>query len=429
MQVSPALRPVCPAAMSLISIGLNHNSAPLAVREAVSFAGDQLSPGLAALKQMQIDEGAILSTCNRTEIYAVSSEAGSRQLESWLGETARMDTRALRPHLYRYSDEATVRHSFRVAAGLDSMVLGEPQILGQMKQAVAQAREQQTVGPLLGRMFENAFSVAKQVRTETEIGAHPVSIAFAAVKLAQRIFSTLESTTAVLIGAGETIDLVARHLRQQGLQRIVFANRSLDRAQLLAQRYHGYAIPLEQLDDHLGEADVLVSSTAASGTIVSRAQLEKALRSRKRRPMFLLDLAVPRDIDPMAARLNDIYLYTIDDLRSVIETNLKSRNEAARHAESIIEERTEGFMQWLESRQASGTIRRLRSQAQAQRDLLLEAALKQLEAGAPAEAVLRSYGQRLTNKLIHTPSATLRKATPQDQAELLKTTRRLFGLD
>lgn len=415
--------------MSLISIGLNHNSAPLAIREAVSFAGEQLREGLSGLKTLDIEEGAILSTCNRTEVYAVAEPGATENLAQWLSRSGNIAASDLLPHLYQHNDNQTVRHSFRVAAGLDSMVLGEPQILGQMKQAIAEARATDSVGPLLSRMFENAFSVAKQVRTETEIGAHPVSIAFAGVKLAQRIFADMNSKTALLIGAGETIDLVARHLRQQGLQRLVFVNRSLDRAQILAQKYEGYAIPLDQLNAHLSEADILVSSTAASEVIVKTDDLKRSLAQRKRRPLFALDLAVPRDIEPTASRLDDMYLYTIDDLRGVIETNLKSRGEAAKNAESIIDERTARFMQWLESRQASSTIRHLRQQAQAQRDVLLENAIKQLEAGEDAADVLRAYGRSLTNKILHTPTATLRKATPEDQGELLKTTRRLFDLD
>lgn len=415
--------------MSLFAVGLNHNSAPLEVREAVAFPGDALTEQLDSLRKLDIEEGAIISTCNRTEIYSVAESGREDAIVDWLQQASRLDSAKLQPYLYTHADASMVRHSFRVAAGLDSMVIGEPQILGQMKQAVDSARGARTVGPLLSRLFDSAFSVAKQVRSETEIGAHPVSIAYAAVKLAQRIFTDLGNSTALLIGAGETIELVARHLQQQGMKRMIFANRNLDRAQRLAHQFHGYAIPLEQIGDHLAEADILVSSTAASEAIVSSADIRDARKGRQRRPMFILDLAVPRDIEPTASRIEDVYLYSIDDLRGVIESNLQSRSEAAKHAEIIVEERTASFMQWLESRHASGTIRMMRQQALAQRDRLLEEALRKLEGGADADEILREYGRRLTNRLLHMPSRTLRRAESEDQQELLRSTRRLFGLE
>jgi glutamyl-tRNA reductase len=415
--------------MRLFTVGLNHNTAPLALREAVAFTDPQLPEGLQTLTALPgIEEGAILSTCNRTEIYAVCEGDTTPPLGEWLCQQRRLEAARLTPYLYTHSGRDSVRHTLRVAAGLDSMILGEPQILGQMKQAYRQARVAHTAGPLLSRMFQHAFSVAKLVRSSTSIGANPVSVAYAAVRLAQQIFSDFAARTAMLVGAGDTIELAARHLHDHGLGRMIFANRSVERAQLLASQYHGYAIRLDEIDKHLAEADMVISATGSDHVILPMPAVRQALLARKRRPMFLVDLAVPRDIDPAVAELEDAYLYTVDDLRNVIEDNLRSRREAATAAEAIISERTEEFMAWMHSRSATGTINQLRSQAERDRDEVLERARRLLAQGKPIDEVLDYVGSTLTNKLMHSPTSRLRQAGPEDQRKLLEAARQLFNL-
>jgi glutamyl-tRNA reductase len=415
--------------MRLLTVGLNHNTAPLALREAVAFTEPQLPESLQTLGALPgIEEGAILSTCNRTEIYAVTDGEAQPPLGDWLCQLRRLESGRLLPHLYTHSGRDSVRHTLRVAAGLDSMILGEPQILGQMKHAYRQARVAHTAGPLLSRMFQHAFSVAKLVRSSTSIGANPVSVAYAAVRLAQQIFSDFGARTAMLIGAGDTVELAARHLHDNGLGRMIFANRSVERAQLLASQYHGYAIRLDEIDKHLAEADMVISATGSDQLVLGIEAVRHALQVRKRRPMFLVDLAVPRDIDPNVAELEDAYLYTVDDLRNVIEDNLRSRQAAATAAEAIISERTEEFMAWMHSRSATGTISRLRNQAERERDEVLERARRLLAQGKSVDEVLEYVGSTLTNKLMHAPTARLRQAGPEEQRKLLEAARRLFNL-
>lgn len=416
--------------MRLLTVGLNHNTAPLPLREAVAFTDPQLPHGLEALTTLPgVSEGAILSTCNRTEIYAVAENDAAAPLSEWLCQWRQLESTRLLPHLYSHRDRDSVRHTLRVAAGLDSMILGEPQILGQMKHAYRQARIAHTAGPLLSRMFQHAFSVAKLVRSSTSIGANPVSVAYAAVRLAQQIFADFGARSAMLIGAGDTVELAARHLHDNGLGRMIFANRSVERAQLLATQYQGYAIRLEEIDKHLAEADIVISATGADHLILNSDAVRRALQTRRRRPMFLVDLAVPRDIDPTVAELEDAYLYTIDDLRNVIDDNLRSRQAAATAAEAIITERTEEFMSWLHSRSATGTISQLRTQAERSRDEVMERARRLLAQGRPIEEVLEYIGSTLTNKLMHTPTARLRQAGPDEQRKLLEAARQLFDLN
>ena len=415
--------------MRLLTVGLNHNTAPLTLREAVAFTEPQLPEGLQALTELPgIEEGAILSTCNRTEIYAVTEGTRESRLGDWLCRQRRLESSHVLPYLYTHSGRDSVRHTLRVAAGLDSMILGEPQILGQMKHAYRQARSAHTAGPLLSRMFQHAFSVAKLVRSSTSIGANPVSVAYAAVRLAQQIFADLGARSAMLVGAGDTIELAARHLHDNGLGRMIFANRSVERAQLLASQYHGYAIPLDEIGKHLAEADMVISATGSDQLVLGAEAIRAALRARKRRPMFLVDLAVPRDIDPAIADLEDAYLYTVDDLRNVIEDNLRSRQEAAQAAEVIVSERTEEFMAWMHSRSATGTISRMRRQAERERDEVLVRARRMLAQGRSIDEVLDFLGTTLTNKLMHTPTASLRQAGPEEQRKLLEAARLLFDL-
>lgn len=416
--------------MTLLTVGLNHNTAPLAVRETVAFPPARCREALARLVRLpQVAEGAILSTCNRTELYTVSHGADDAALRRWLCDQHGLDAAGLAPHFYVYRDRDSIRHTLRVAAGLDSMILGEPQILGQMKDAFRQAREARSAGPLLTRLFEHSFAVAKNVRSETGIGANPVSIAYAGVGLARQIFSDFGETTAMMIGVGDTIELTARHLADAGLRRLIFANRSLERAQALAQRFKGYAIPLEDIDAHLAEADMVVAATTAPTYVVSLETVREAVRRRRRKPMFMLDLAVPRDVEPTAGELEDVYLYTVDDLQGVIRENLDSRRQAALSADDMIDSRIDEFYAWLESRRAADTIRALREEAHGRREEVLAKAGRMLAGGKDPEEVLDYVAHTLTNKLIHEPTAALRQARGEEQRELLDTVRRLYGLD
>jgi len=416
--------------MTLLTVGLNHNTAPLSVRETAAFPPEQFNSALDDfLRLPHVEEGAILSTCNRTELYAVTDAPGDAHLRDWLCAQRGLSSADMAKHFYIYRDRDTVRHSLRVAAGLDSMILGEPQILGQMKTAYRSARAARGAGPLLTRLFEHSFAVAKQIRTETNIGANPVSVAYAGVSLARQIFADLGTTCAMFIGAGETIDLAARYLAETGVRRMVFANRSLDRAQALATRYHGYAIALADVPAHLAEADMVISSTAAPGYLVHFSQLKAAVKQRRRKPMFVLDLAVPRDIDPAAGELEDIYLYSVDDLQSVIDDNKASRQQAAQLADGMLDPRIEEYIDWLDSRQATDTIKILRQRAQASQDDVLNKARQRLARGEPVDDVLEFIGRTLTNKLMHAPSATLRKARGAQQQELLSGARTLFQIE
>lgn len=414
--------------MPLFILGLNHKTAPLAVREAAAFTDAELPAALAALRA-RVPEAAIVSTCNRTEIYAEAPDGVQGEVLRWWATARRIEPALLTAHGYHHHGRDSVRHAMRVAAGLDSMILGEPQILGQMKQAFQEAQTAAAVGPVLSRMFEHAFSLAKLVRSETEIGAHPVSVAFAGVTLARRIFADFARHTALLIGAGEMMQLAARHLAQQGIGRMIFANRTLARAQQLAAQHHGYAILLEDVPAHLGEADMLLSSTASTEPVVTLAQVKQALSGRRHKPVFMLDLAVPRDIEAAVGQLEDVYLYTVDDLKDVIQDNLRSREAAARDAEGMIDTRSEAFMRWLEARDAAATIQQLRNRAEVQAEAVLARARRMLAQGATAEEALAFLAQGLTNKFLHQPTTSLRRAEAAQQTALLDAAQRLFGLN
>lgn len=415
--------------MALVTLGLSHHRAPVEARERLAFTEADLAASLTRLRAMPgVDEAAILSTCNRTEIMTVTGlEAESRLLEWWRRERQAPEG-YIEKFVYTHRDLGSITHSLRVAAGLDSMIVGEPQILGQMKDSYALASASKTIGPVLSRLFQHSFSVAKLVRSQTQVGAHPVSVAYAALQMAKRIFADLKGQTAVLIGAGEMIRLVAQHLQRHGVGRIVVANRSMERAERLAREVHGYAISLNDLHTYLPDADLVIASTAARDFIVGSEQMERAVKSRRRKPVLMIDLAVPRDIDPKIAELEDIYLYTIDDLRSVIAENLKLREEAARQAELLITTQAQQFTRWLESRDAGNTIRMMRAQARSSRDDVLEKAQRKLAAGESVEDVLGFVADTLSNKILHAPSRVLRKADAVEQAMLLNTARKLFDL-
>jgi len=415
--------------MTILVVGLNHNTAPVEMRERVAFGPDILVAALRGLVgHTQISEGLILSTCNRTEVYCSAEAAEGELVTDWLSRFHGLNQDHLAPHLYTWLDRDAVSHLLRVASGLDSMVLGEPQILGQVKTAFQTARDSGATGKLLGRLFQNAFAVAKEVRTDTAIGNSPVSVAFAAVGLARQIFSNLSEQTALLVGAGETIELAARHLHQHGVGRILVANRTVERAHTLAAQLDGYAIALTELASHLPEADILISSTASPLPVLGKGAVERALKKRKRRPIFMVDIAVPRDIEPEVGELNDVYLYTVDDLQGVVEEGMRSRREAAEQAQEIIDFHTEEFLGWLRSLDAMTLIQDYRERAEQVRDQVLTKALQQLEVGKPPEEVVAFLAHTLTNKLLHGPSARLRQAGREGQDQLLDAANELFQL-
>ena len=405
--------------MPLVAVGVNHKTAPVDIRERVAFQPDKLQKALQELTtRPKVSEAAILSTCNRTELVCCTDNQESEEIIDWFRHYHDLSSAELDPYLYIYPEHLAVRHVLRVASGLDSLILGEPQILGQIKTAYSTAVEAGTVGTLLSRLFQHTFNVAKQVRTDTAIGASPVSVAFAAVSLAKRIFADLPKRHALLIGAGETIELAARHLHENGLGSLTIANRTVEKAEGLAKEFNGQAIPLTVIPEHLPAADIVISSTASPLPILGKGAIEKAVKKRKHQPILMVDIAVPRDIEPEAGELPDIYLYTVDDLKEIIDEGLKNRREAAEQAEEIIDHQVGQFMGWLRSQSAVSVIRHYRETAESTRDREIERAVAALAKGDDAETVLRALARNLTNKLIHGPSTQLRQAAFNDQADL-----------
>ena len=415
--------------MTFLAVGINYNTAPVAIRERLAFPADVLDNTLKNLRNVRdISEAAILSTCNRTEFYCQTQSDDQTPLIDWIADTKIIKPAEFTPYLYSYQDSHSIRHMFRVACGLDSMILGEPQILGQMKTAYHAANQAGTLGKNLSKLFHHTFSAAKKVRTDTAIGSSPVSVAFAAVQLAQQIFDKLSDQTALLIGAGETIELTARHLYQHGIGRIIIANRTYDKAHALAIQFNGYAIDLSELPNHLAEADIVVSSTASQLPILGKGRVESAIKKRKHKPIFMVDLAVPRDIEVEVGQLPDVYLYTVDDMQNTVNQNMDSRRRAAEQAEEIIDTQVEHFLAWLRSQGAQETIRDFRTQAEVTRDEVLQKALAQLSHGAAADEVLQRLAHTLTNKLIHTPCAQLRDAGANERHDLIAASREIFKL-
>lgn len=417
--------------MPLFTHGLNHRSAPLEVRERLVFDGAHVVRALEDLKSRPgVHEAALISTCNRTEVYTVlEGHTSPNTVLHWLAESHRVDPAWVRPYLYIHRDADMVRHMLRVAPGLDSLVLGEPQIGGQTKAAYNEAMNAGTLGQVLDRLFQHAFAVSKQVRSETGIGANPVSVAFAAVTLARQIFGDLTGYTGLLIGAGETIELTARHLHEQGMRQFIVANRSRERASELADRYNGQAIELGALPDHIEQADVVVASTASQLPILGKGSVERALRRRKHRPIFMVDIAVPRDIEPEVGDLGDVYLYTVDDLQEVIQDNLRSRRDAAQQAEEIIDLQVERFQEWLRGLDSVPVIRRYRDLGMAHRDEVLARARRRLARGEDPDAVMEYLAHTLTNRLLHQPTARLREVSEIGRGDMLDHARFLLGID
>ncbi|MCI0506720.1 MAG: glutamyl-tRNA reductase [Gammaproteobacteria bacterium] len=415
--------------MSLLAFGINHKTAPVEIRERVAFQPGQIAHALKDLvAQPAVNEAAIISTCNRTELYCGLERNDLNMIINWMREYHKLGERDIQPYIYAHPDHDAVRHVLRVASGLDSMVLGEPQILGQMKDAYFAANQAGTLGGLLDRLFQHTFAVAKQVRTDTQIGASPVSVAFAAVSLAKQIFSDLSNHTALLIGAGETIELAARHLHESGIGRMIIANRTIERAHNLASEFNAYAISLPDIPGHLAEADIVISSTASPLPILGKGSVESALKIRKHKPILMIDIAVPRDIESEVGDLDDVYLYTVDDMQEIIQEGLRSRQEAAEQAEEIIDTQVSHFMNWLRSLGAVSTICAVRQKAQSSCDAELNRALALLASGKQPEEVLKLFAHRLTNKLIHTPSVQLKQAGYEGRNEIFDAARAIFDI-
>lgn len=425
--------------MQLLAVGINHTTAPVSLREKVAFPSDQLGQAVAAARAWfgrnaasgSADEAAILSTCNRTELYAASHlqngvDAAIDTTAHFLADYHKLSYAELRPYLYTLPQDNAVRHAFRVASGLDSMVLGEPQILGQMKDAVRQADAAGGLGTYLHQMFQRTFAVAKEVRSTTEIGAHSVSMAAAAVRLSQRIFDSISEQHVLFIGAGEMIELCATHFAAQNPQTLTIANRTLERGEILAHRFNGRAIRLADLPDHLAKFDIVVSSTASSLPIIGLGLVERAIKARRHKPMFMVDLAVPRDIESEIGRLDDVFLYTVDDLGTAVQTGMENRQAAVAQAEAIIETRVQSFMHWIDSRAVVPVIQDLRETSEAMRMAELERARKMLAKGEDIDTVLETLSRGLTAKFLHGPQQALNSAQGDERARLAALLPQLF---
>jgi len=420
--------------MNLIALGISHHSAAVDVRERVAFAPEQVSEALVdACAACAVDEVVILSTCNRTEVYAIVPEGvaafeRAQRLIDWMASYHHLSIEELRRCAYHHESADALRHLVHVASGLDSMVLGEPQIFGQLKSAYAVASEAGTVGEELGRLFPRVFSIAKRVRTDTAIGENPVSVAYAAVDLAGHIFSDLGRCKALLVGAGETVELVARHLVDAGVDNIVIANRTLGRARELALKFGAEAVLLAEIPDQLADADIVITSTASQLPILGKGAVEHALKSRKHRPFLMVDIAVPRDIEPQVGELRDVYLYSVDDLREIVDENLRNRRTEARKADVIIDEGVRQFLEERRSLDAVDAVVAYRGMAERLRDSELERAQRALARGEEPQQVVQRLSNALTNKLIHAPTAGLKRASAEGRRDQLASALALLGL-
>ncbi|MBE0369010.1 MULTISPECIES: glutamyl-tRNA reductase [Pseudoalteromonas] len=416
--------------MTIIALGINHKTASVELREKVAFSPEQLSDALTQLAQSaQFKESVIVSTCNRTELYCSLESENSQALLSWLASFHNINEAQLSDNIYIHHNNDAINHLMRVACGLDSLVLGEPQILGQIKQAYNTAKHHNGIRPTFERLFQKTFSVAKQVRTETEIGASAVSVAYAAVNLAKHIYGKLDKTRVLLIGAGETIELVAKHLYQHHPKSITVANRTIERAQGLAEDIEGNVISLAQLPEELHKSDIVISSTASTLPIIGKGVVEQALKQRRHKPMLLIDIAVPRDIESQVGELDAAYLYSVDDLQTIVSENMASREQAARQAQKIIEDKTREFIQWQRSLQSVDVIREYRKNAQEVKNELVDKALNQLQSGKSSEKVLLELANKLTNRLTHAPTRAIQEAAKLGDIEQLAQLKQTLGIE
>lgn len=421
--------------MNLIALGISHHSAAVEVRERVAFAPEQVGEALVdACETTGVEEVVILSTCNRTELYAIVQEgadpgAKARELIDWMANYHHLSVRELHQCAYHHEGAQALRHMVQVASGLDSMILGEPQIFGQLKSAYVVATEAGTVGGELLRLFPRLFAIAKRVRTDTAIGENPVSVAYAAVDLAGHIFSDLSRCNALLVGAGETIELVARHLIGAGVSRIVIANRTLGRARELAQKFGADAVMLAEIPVRLADADIVITSTASQLPILGKGAVEQALKVRKHRPFLMIDIAVPRDIEAQVGDLQDVYLYTVDDLREIVDQNLRNRSSEARKADLIIDDGVRLYMEEVRSLAAVDTVREYRTMAEQLRERELQRAQRALARGDDPRQILAQLSRAITNKLIHAPTTGLKQASVEGRQDLIHSARKLLGLE
>ena len=410
--------------IDVLTFGLNHVSAPVSVRERVTFPMDVVRPALAALRSTfgsGVREAAILSTCNRTEIYCAAEPHVIEHVPNWIADFNSLRSDDLTPHLYRYEHNEAVRHAFRVASGLDSMVLGEPQILGQMKDAMRAANEAGALGTLLHQLFQRTFAVAKEVRTQTAIGAHSVSMAAASVRLAQRVYGDLSQTNVLFIGAGEMIELCAAHFAATSPKHIMVANRTAERAETLASRFdNAQTMRLADLSDRIADYDIIVSCTASTLPILGLGMIERAIKQRRHRPVVMVDLAVPRDIEPEVSRLSDVYLYSVDDLGRMVQKASDARQAAVVQAEAIIDTRVQNFMHWLQNRELVPAIVDLQSRAQQVSDHELDRAKRMLARGENAEEVLEWLSHSLQQKYLHGPLTQLQHSQGEQRQQLLQ---------
>jgi len=413
--------------MPLFTIGISHHTAPIEIREKVAISRSEYSDRARELCALPgIEEVVILGTCNRTEIYCLSTVEGKTKLVEWVHRINDIPAGELDPHLYQHVGEDAARHLVRVASGLDSLVLGETQILGQLKEAWQQAHDAGSLGKVLDRLFQHTFNAAKSIRTNSGISDHTVSVAYTAVVLARQIFGDLNSKTVVLVGAGEMVQLCGRYLRDHGIANLLIVNRSLEKATELAAEMGASALTLDRLEEALPMADILISSTASSQPVIRASDVRAALKKRRHRPMFLVDIAVPRDIEPEVAKIKDVYLYTIDDLQQVVDENMEQRNAAAQSAVAEVDQAVAGFMRWLSGIRVSRTLKKIREQSHEFEEELTERALRKLEAGQDPSEVLSQLTRTLTNKILHLPSKRLREAAENQDYEVLKAADRIF---
>lgn len=413
--------------MPLLATGISHHTAPLETREKIAIARTEYAEQVKALCELQgVEEVVVVSTCNRTEIYSIGQHESGALVRAWLQNKGGLSDAEMQTHCYVRERDQAVRHLFRVAGGLESLVLGESQIVGQLKDSWQLAREAGGVGKVLDRLFQHAFATGKKIRSKTRIGEHPVSVAYTTVMLAKQIFGNLATKTVVLVGAGEMIELCGRHLSDRGVSSLVIVNRSLERARELAGQYDALAVSLAEIDSILHKADILISSTASHDPIIHPQAVKAALKQRRHQPMFMVDIAVPRDIHPDVGKLDSVYLFTIDDLQKVVDENISKRNEAAEAAGTDVAEAVEEFMRWLNSARASVYLKNMHKHARQNSAELVQRAMRKIEAGSDPEPVITQLANTLAKRILHLPSTRLRRAAEEQDDELLKAAYRLF---